>query len=129
MTDTITFRGPVANTDLSHVLAEYDLFVNMGHTGSLDKAVPEAMAVGLPVLTCNEAFNDVLGPFKADLMYPIGDCRALAGKIEKVGRLLENERQVLGRELRAIVVRDHSLRAFVRKIISAIKSFQNHEHI
>ncbi|MDO8590939.1 MAG: glycosyltransferase [bacterium] len=123
----IVFRGPITNASLPGVLQKYDLFVNMGHTGSLDKAVPEAMACGLPILTCNEAFKAVLGPFTGDLMYPKGDSQALAGKIEGVVKLSVEERRALGVELRAIVVRDHSLQNFVGKIIRAIKSFQNHE--
>ena len=122
------FRGPVANTGLPDFLGGYDLFVNMGHTGSLDKAVPEAMAVGLPVLTCNEAFKEVLGPFKADLMYAKGDAEALGGKVLRVAALSEEERRTLGAELRAIVLRDHSLQSFAQKIISAIQSSIHHEH-
>ena len=37
-----------------------DLFVNLSDTGSLDKAVLEAMACGLKILTSNEAFKSVL---------------------------------------------------------------------
>ncbi len=127
LAEVIHFQGVVANKNLPNALAGYDLFVNMGQTGSLDKAVPEAMACGLPVLTCNEAFKDVLGPFKADLMYGKGDFRALAVKIKQILELGPEKRRELGEALRAIVVRDHSLESFVRKIVSAIKSSQNHE--
>ena len=123
----VTFRGPVANTKLPKLLTEHDLFVNMGHTGSLDKAVPEAMAVGLPVLTCNEAFQEVLGPFTEDLMYPKEDAKALGSKILKVIELSEEKRRVLGEELRAIVIKNHGLQSFIRKIIYAIQSFKYHE--
>ncbi len=92
----------------------------------MDKAVPEAMASGLPVLTCNEAFRAVLGPFTADLMYPKGDSGALSDKTKRIMELSVDERRTLGEKLRAIVVRDHGLQSFVRKIISAIESFQKH---
>ena len=110
----------MANNDLPSVLTNYDLFVNMGRTGSLDKAVPEAMAVGMPVLTCNDAFNDVLGPFKGDLMYPVGDSEALANRLKYVISMPFSDRVELGKKLREIVVRDHSLKTFVKKIVSAI---------
>ncbi|MCR4311234.1 MAG: glycosyltransferase family 4 protein [Candidatus Taylorbacteria bacterium] len=125
--DVVTFKGPVANSDLPEVLSGYDLFVNMGHTGSLDKAVPEAMAVGIPVLTCNEAFRDVLGPFTGDLMYPKGDFSALSDRVQSMVRLGESGRRTLGEQLRAIVVRDHSLEAFVRKVVSTIESPTHHD--
>ena len=119
--DAVTFLGPVANSKLPEALAGYSLFVNMGHTGSLDKAVPEAMAMGLPVLTCNEAFKEVLGPFRGDLMYAKSNAEALGGKILRLAALSENERRILGGELRAIVVREHSLKSFVSKILSSIQ--------
>ena len=122
LTGIVEFVGPVANRDLPEVLAGFDLFVNMGHTGSMDKAVPEAMASGLPVLTCNEAFKDVLGPFTDDLMYSKGDAKALAEKIVTIIKMAETERKKVGEALREIVIRDHSLESFVTKIISTIHS-------
>ncbi|MDO8482921.1 MAG: glycosyltransferase family 4 protein [bacterium] len=123
LNNKVVFRGPVANADLPELLGRYDLFVNMGHTGSLDKAVPEAMAVGLPVLTCNEAFKEVLGPFKGDLMYPKGDYLTLSSKILKVMELSIDERFNLGLSLRSIVEREHNLKTFVHKIISEISRY------
>ncbi|MES2087683.1 MAG: glycosyltransferase [Patescibacteria group bacterium] len=127
LSGVINFKGAVANVDLPYKLSEYDLFVNMGHTGSLDKVVPEAMAVGLPILTCNEAFKDVLGPFVGDLMYPKADFKALSDKILGIAKMSSEERFSLGLKLRAIVERDHSLKSFVSKIISNIESFKKHE--
>ncbi len=124
LADVIIFQGPVANAALPEKLSQYDLFVNMGHTGSLDKAVPEAMAGGLPVLTCNEAFKEVLGPFTTDLMYTKGDAEALGRKISEISEFSEEKRRVLGEELRAIVFRDHSLQSFVEKIISNIIQYE-----
>jgi glycosyltransferase involved in cell wall biosynthesis len=123
LNNVIIFRGPVANAELPELLGGYDLFVNMGHTGSLDKAVPEAMAVGLPVLTCNEAFKEVLGPFKADLMYAKGDYLTLSSKILKIIELSIDERINLGLALRSIVRRDHNLKTFVQKIVSEISHY------
>lgn len=125
LTDTIFFHAPVANKDLPQTLAAADLFVNMSHTGSMDKAVPEAMAVGLPVLTCNEAFKSVLGPFTEALMYSKGDAGALADKLQRLIRLGGEERRKLGTALRDIVVQGHSLKAFVGKIITAIEEYEH----
>jgi glycosyltransferase involved in cell wall biosynthesis len=87
------------------------------------------MASGLPILTCNEAFKEVLGPYTAGLMYQKGDAKALSDKIKSIVDFSENERLALGEALREIVVRNHSLISFVGKIISAIKSFRtNHNN-
>ena len=62
----VDFIGSVPNLEIIKYLERADLFVNMGQTGSLDKAVLEAMSVGIPVLTCNEAFGGVLGSLRDD---------------------------------------------------------------
>ena len=56
----IEFVGPIPNKDIAEFYQSGDLFVNLSDTGSLDKAVLEAMACGLKILTSNEAFKSVL---------------------------------------------------------------------
>lgn len=51
MGDSVYLVGAVANRNIIPFLQEADLFVNTSHTGSLDKAIVEAMACGLPILT------------------------------------------------------------------------------
>ena len=58
--DKIIFVGPIPNKDIVDFYRKGDLFVNFSDTGSLDKAVLEAMASGLEVLTSNKAFAGVL---------------------------------------------------------------------
>jgi glycosyltransferase involved in cell wall biosynthesis len=114
------FAGAVAHDKLPSHFQNADLFVNMGKTGSLDKAVLEAMSAGLPVLTCNEAFEGVLGGFAERLMYGKENTSELAGKIETMIRMSHNERALLGEGLRQIVVRDHSLATFPERILQTI---------
>lgn len=54
--DVINFIGPLSNEQVVSYLQSANLFVNMSYTGSLDKAILEAMSCGCLVLTCNEAF-------------------------------------------------------------------------
>lgn len=116
----VEFAGPVANKDLPPVLRTADLFVNMGHTGSLDKANLEAMACGLPLLTCNEAFADVLGRYADFLMYPKRDFEKLAEKIKHIMDISESERKKISDDLREIIVRDHNLEGLINKISQAL---------
>lgn len=112
----IRFVGPIANRDLVPVLQSADLFVNMSHTGSLDKAILEAMACGLPVLTCNEALDDVLGDYRDLLMYPKKDFQKLAEKIKRLISLPNEQLQKIARDLREMVTRDHNLKGLILKI-------------
>jgi glycosyltransferase involved in cell wall biosynthesis len=112
--DKIHFIEGMPNSDIVKYLQKSDLFVNTSHTGSLDKAILEAMSVGTPVLSCNEALLGVLGEHEEDLMFPKKNPEILAEKIRFIMNL-ENRRE-LGKSLRNIVVENHSLNNFVKKI-------------
>ncbi len=112
-----TFLGSVSNKDLPQYLQRADIFVSMSHTGSLDKAVLEAMSVGLPILTCNEALVDVLGVYGDKLIFPKKSSEILVEKIKFIISTEHTERVFLGRNLREIVKKDHNLSNFIKKIV------------
>lgn len=112
----VDFAGPIANKDLAPLLQSADLFVNLGLTGSLDKAILEAMACGLPVLTCNEALASVLGEYSGLLMYPKKDFHQLAEKINLLRSMSGDKKADLSSGLRKIVVEKHNLIGLVDKI-------------
>ncbi len=60
--ERIAFTGAVRHEDLPQVLAKADVFVNLSLTGSLDKAVLEALIMRVPVVSTNEAFESLLRP-------------------------------------------------------------------
>ncbi|MDD5031491.1 MAG: glycosyltransferase family 4 protein [Patescibacteria group bacterium] len=113
----MNFIGAVPNKNIVRHLQSADLFVNMSYTGSLDKAILEAMACGLPVLTCNEALIEVLGEYRKSLMYDKGDYKNLAEMIKLFAEMEEEKREKIAKDLRDIVVKNHSLEGFIKKII------------
>ncbi len=118
----IKFSGPISNLQVPRHLQEADLFVNMSRTGSLDKAAAEAMAAGLPVLTCNESVAQALGPKHQNLVYQIGSASQLAEKIKDIMTMPADSRVQLGAKLRDIVLKHHSLNAFIAKVVEVLKS-------
>jgi glycosyltransferase involved in cell wall biosynthesis len=114
--DTVKFIGPVPNRDILKYLHKADLFVSTSHTGSLDKAILEAMSAGLIVLSCNEAYESVLQGYKESLMFPKRDAKSLASKIENIIKTDKEERRRVSRDLREMVTKDHALHKLVRKI-------------
>ena len=92
----------------------------MGHTGSLDKAVLEAMASGIPVVTCNEAFFPLLAEYKELLLYQKRDAQTLAKKIRKVFELSQNERLVIGEKLRRLIIEQHGLERLIMTITNIL---------
>ncbi len=117
LNEQINFIGSIPNKDIASYLQSADLFVNMSHTGGLDKAVLEAMSSGIPVLTCNETFEKVLGDLKNKLMFPKKDWRELANRIKYVVSLSAEEQNKIGADLRKIVEADHELKNLIEKII------------
>jgi len=78
----IKFVGPKPNRDIQEYYAGADLFVHMSRTGSLDKAVLEAMAAGIVVVSCNDAIvKDIFGKYGDELGYGSGNARVLADRI------------------------------------------------
>lgn len=104
----VEFLGSKPYSSVPEILREHDFFINVSATGSLDKAVFEAMACGLTVLTANEAYRSILpqryflphtGPvFLAERI------KALAGEARP------------NSELCAIVLEHHSLEKTVDRI-------------
>ncbi|VAW32280.1 hypothetical protein MNBD_CPR01-599, partial [hydrothermal vent metagenome] len=58
----VTFLGAIAHKDIPRILKENNIFLNLSTTGSMDKAVLEALATGIPVVTTNIAFRELLAP-------------------------------------------------------------------
>lgn len=101
LTDCIRFEGERSYSAVPSLLRGYDMFLNCSRTGSLDKAVLEAMACGLTVITSNEGYRTIVPP-----AYFLADVRpeALADRITTLaGEARPNKK------LREIVVRDHAL--------------------
>ena len=109
----IRFLGPRPYSEIPGLLQAHDIFINMSQTGSLDKAVLEAMSCGLCVMTANEAYRAVL---PAKYFLPIVNAEALA---ERIATLADENRPVS--VLRDIVLQDHSLGRTIEKILFALK--------
>lgn len=60
--DFVNFKGPVSPDDVVDMYKQADVFINLSSTGSMDKAVLEAMACNLKVITSNDAFKNILPP-------------------------------------------------------------------
>lgn len=60
MENDVTFEGASKPEMIIEFYHKGDLFINLSSTGSLDKAVLEAMACGLQIVTSNEAFKKIV---------------------------------------------------------------------
>lgn len=112
-----TFHGPVARRDILDWYHRAALFLNLSDTDSIDKAVLEAMACGVPVLTSNSAFRPVLAGMP-DLLLPKRDVPAVAAAIGRMAATPAGERAALGLRLREIVTTHHDLDRLADRLVA-----------
>jgi len=111
LVEKINFVGSISHNEIHRFYQEGDLFINLSATGSIDKAVLEAMASGLLVLTFNEAFKEIL----SEQYFTSKNPKEIA---EKIITLSESEPDFA---LREYVVKNHSLENLIPKIIDALR--------
>ena len=95
LNDVVEFAGAVP---FHAVVAEYQrasLMLNLSQTGSVDKALLEAMACGVPVLTSNEAFQPILAPWPDLLLPPDATAAQVAQRVKSLAAMPLDDRQTL----------------------------------
>lgn len=122
LTEAVTFRGAVQHGDVPDLLGHYRAMLNFSET-AFDKAAAEAMAVGVPVITTNPCTIETLSQdLQRQLAAPEGDVAEQASLIHDVLSWDDNRRAAVGKELRGIVVRDHSIDSFFDRILAHIEA-------
>src|SRR3989344_2088942 len=111
----VWFLGSAPHLEIPYHLQQSDIFINLSGTGSLDKAVLEAMACGCLVLTSNEAFKRIL---PGQLMAQKNDPQALAKRIEALIKLPILEADRIRQQLRQEVTVNHNLDNLVKVIVA-----------
>ncbi|MDD9954681.1 MAG: glycosyltransferase family 4 protein [Anaerolineaceae bacterium] len=121
LNDFVEFAGAVPHDQVPAELHRAHVMVNLSATGSIDKAVLEAMACGIPVVSANEAFVEMLSPWGGQLLAPPDDPKALAQRIQALMAMESCARVALGEELRSLVERDHSMQHLVENLVSVLR--------
>jgi len=115
--DEVIFAGSVSQEEVVSFYQDADVFVNMSKTGSVDKAVLEAMATETIPLTSNDAFRDVFENPERH-MFEQGNSDDLAKKIIDISNLQQTYDRP---RLRQIVEETYSVSALIPKILSYLK--------
>jgi glycosyltransferase involved in cell wall biosynthesis len=104
----VNFVGKVPHEEIYKYYNRADIFLNSGKTGGVDKAVLEAMASGLPVVTSNFAFQNILPK----------NCLFEEGSVEDLTEKIIDYKSIDTNLLKDIVFKNHSLQNTVSKILS-----------
>jgi glycosyltransferase involved in cell wall biosynthesis len=117
----VSMQGPVHHNQLPDILNQYHVFLNFSDT-ALDRAVVEAMACGLPVLSSNPCVAEIIPPeLRALLIIPAHDIDKQAELIHHVLSLDDRVLAEIGQTLRRVVLRDHSVDTLFAKILAEME--------
>lgn len=117
----VKFQGEVVYEYLDETYHEADLFVNLSQTGSIDKAVLEAAASKVMLLTSNEAFKEPISQISPFLVFERNSPADLAEKILAITNLHALEKAKITDKLYTWVEKEHNLDNLTQRII---KEFQ-----
>jgi len=116
------FHGRRSPADVAQLLAGADAFVAMSSTGSLDKAIVEAMMSGTVVVSCNDAFAAMARRIDCEICVVPRDAAALAARLEALVSLSSPERAAIGDALRAAALADHTLAALMDRLAGILNA-------
>ena len=111
--ENFNFVGKISHNDLPEYYGSHDVFIHLSKTGSLDKAILEAMASGMKVLSSSDSARKFLSQ---ELLFNESDSEELAEKIFRVKDLPVSDR------LRNYVVQNHNLPVLIDKLTKLIKN-------
>jgi glycosyltransferase involved in cell wall biosynthesis len=116
----VSFVGAKKNTEIPLTLSQSDIFLHTSDTGSLDKAVLEAMAAGCVVISSNDAARPILASIQGALAIPKPDPALLARAIQRMYEVGESGRTRIGERSRAVVMKEHSLTSLIERLVQLL---------
>lgn len=121
--DRVIFAGSQSATNVRDYLRGASAAVNLSPVGLFDKAALESMAVGVPTFVCSPAFRPVLGDYAPTLLLPAPDDQnTLMVRLNKVLSMPDDQRETMGREIRARVVEMHSIDGLILRLNTVLKT-------
>ncbi|MBX4192187.1 glycosyltransferase family 4 protein [Candidatus Parcubacteria bacterium] len=108
----VTFVGSVPYRDIPQLFNQATVNINLSETGSLDKAVLDGFAAGVPAVSSNVAFKEILQPH--GLFVPNISPLTLVEAIEKAA-------QASGVPFRGYVAAHHSLSGLIPRMLEILK--------
>ncbi len=115
----VVFCPAISNLEAPHTYNEYEHFINLTESGSFDKAILEAMACGLLVLTPNVFLERVL---PAVCFLDVSTPEMIAKKLREQLALTSSEKVGFGKDLRRYVVENQSLTLLVARFSKILES-------
>jgi glycosyltransferase involved in cell wall biosynthesis len=114
----VRWAGPVPFDRVPEAYRRGRFFLSLSESGSIDKALLEAMASGCLPLSRNDAFRSVVGGEFPEL---VPDPGRMGERLAELAALPVAERAALSARLRALVERDHSLDRLADRLVAELE--------
>lgn len=121
--DQVNFLEPIVHSDVPDLLRSHKVMLSFADT-AFDKAVGEAMAAGLPVLTNNRAVVEDLPKDLLDICALPEDEIAQVAMVAAIIESSSASRASLALRLRSYIEDHHSLSAFFNKILDEVEDLR-----
>jgi glycosyltransferase involved in cell wall biosynthesis len=116
------FHGRKTPADVARLLARADVFVAMSSTGSLDKAIVEAMMSGCPVVSSNDAFAAIARRIGVEVCIVDRNAGALCDRLAGLSRAAPAARSAIAAKLREAALSEHTLQALMGRLMSVLEA-------
>lgn len=113
LSDRVLFHKGIPNTETVDVYNAHDISVNLSPSGLYDKTIFEAMSCETMMVASSRSLYGVI---REEFIFKEGDAADLARKLEALILLPENVKREKGKELRDVVLENHSLKKLVHKL-------------
>ncbi|HUO50635.1 MAG TPA: GtrA family protein [Candidatus Paceibacterota bacterium] len=113
-------HGGVTNEAARDLYRTHVLYVNLTPSGSFDKTIGEALAVGCLVVAANDAVKALL-PEKLFVHDP-NSIEETAHALKAAFEIGEEEQRAIASQSRAAIIRDHSLALLAEKLTALLQS-------
>jgi len=109
-----TFHEGVPNTETVSVYGTHEVCVNLSSSGMYDKTIFEAMSCGTLILASNENLRDLID---SRFIFADSNIQELSEKLGALLDLSDKDKTSLGRELRTVVEKNHSLAMLGERLV------------
>jgi glycosyltransferase involved in cell wall biosynthesis len=113
----VELAGPIGHDEIAAEYRRAGWFLNLSATGSLDKAILEAMASGCVPISANESFRALAHEDGLSELVPAPGLSAPADALERALQLKPARVAQLRAHVRSVVERRHSLDALADEIV------------
>jgi hypothetical protein len=115
--ESVEFRdGPLT----ADTVADFHAVLDTSTTEGVDRALLEAMACGVPVVSSNAEIESLLDVAPIPLRYRESDVPALSERILMLSRVWTEQLAALGEALRSAVASEHSLDVWADRLVAVV---------